>query len=200
MNNIVFKRVSAYFIDVLIIYVFIGFATGIKFLNPKYDKYVSTYNAYVQNMDKFYKEEINVNEYAKLSRESIYKLNKYGISNNIIIIVVIILYYGVFQKYNNGQTLGKKLLKIRLTSEEGKLSLMKMCLKYTIMHFAFVGCSIVLLANSILVLFANSGLFSNLTIIITYLLFIINIVSFIFMRIRKDNRSLFDIIFKMNLV
>ena len=41
---------------------------------------------------------------------------KYSVSYNIVIIIGLFAYFGLFQKYNNGQTIGKKIMKIKRLS------------------------------------------------------------------------------------
>lgn len=194
--SILSKRISAYLIDILFLFVLISLITEIKFINPYYDKYIETYESYNEILEQYSNEEITEAEFNKLYNINYYNVTKYSISYNIVIIVVIFLYFVVFQKFNNGQTLGKKLMKIKVTNnnEESKVSLIKYLIRSLPMYFIYVGGLIPLIINSILVFILNENNYMNVTMIISYAFLIISIVSFVMINIRKDERGIQDLL------
>lgn len=194
--SILSKRISAYLIDILFLFVLISLITEIKFINPYYDKYIETYESYNEILEQYSNEEITEAEFNKLYNINYYNVTKYSISYNIVIIVVIFLYFVVFQKFNNGQTLGKKLMKIKVTNnnEESKVSLIKYFIRSLPMYFIYVGGLIPLIINSVLVFILNENNYMNVTMIISYAFLIISIVSFVMINIRKDERGIQDLL------
>ena len=99
-GSIIFKRVGAYLIDLLVISLVSVAMTRISFINPNYDK------------------EIEIEEFNEKAKEYSYKLNKNGYVYIIGDIIVIFLYFGVFTTITKGQTLGKKMLGLKIVSNK----------------------------------------------------------------------------------
>ena len=126
MININFKRFTAYLIDLLIVSLLVTLISQIKILNPYNSKYLET----SERFKTYYLENIENNEnisYKQLfNREYIsimHDLSKYSISNSIIEIVTILIYYIAFPLMFNGQTIGKKICKLKICSKKGKLKI-----------------------------------------------------------------------------
>ncbi len=119
MKNIKVKRMVAYFIDLFIISML---ATGIgmiNFLNPheqEYQKTVEEVYEYTESIANttLSTEDIINEEYADL----LYDINYYSISQTLITIVVIVLYFTLFPRFNNDQTIGKQLVKIKVVYKD----------------------------------------------------------------------------------
>ncbi len=189
------KRISAYFLDILLIYLFISLITSIKVINPYYDKYTEETEKYTELMKLYTDKEIDEKEFLKESREVVYYLSKYSVSSNIVIAVVIVAYFGLFQKFNKGQTLGKKIMRIKVTSNDDKeLSLLSYLLRLLASYHVFIGNIIVLIANSVLINYLDVNKYYNANMIVTYVFFGIAIISFVMILIREDKRGLHDII------
>jgi uncharacterized RDD family membrane protein YckC len=189
------KRISAYFLDILLIYLFISLITSIKVINPYYDKYTEETEKYTELMKLYTDKEIDEKEFLKESREVVYYLSKYSVSSNIVIAVVIVAYFGLFQKFNKGQTLGKKIMRIKVTSNDDKeLSLLSYLLRLLASYHVFIGNIIVLIANSVLINYLDVNKYYNANMIVTYVFFGIAIISFVMILIREDKRGLHDVI------
>ena len=65
------------------------------------------------------KEEINT-EYSSIAKNYIYKLNKQGIFNSIITLSTTLIYFGIIQYFLKGQTIGKKILKLKVVSASNR--------------------------------------------------------------------------------
>ena len=157
-------RIIAYLLDILLVYIIISFLVSIRFINPYYDEYLEAYNKYSEILTK---EENDVNKIVDTAKDYFYDINKYGIVYNIASCAVIILYYGLFQKYNNGQTLGKKIMKIKVVDNK---------------------------SNAILVLFLNHTLYLYSYTLIMTIFMIITIINICFIVFRKDHRGLHDLL------
>ena len=120
MSNIKVKRIGAYIIDYLFVFLLITMLSQIRVLNPSYEEYAESYVRYEEIMDDLTVD--NAVEIAK-SQEYMqvnYDLSKYSVSISIISLVVYLAYFVGFQKWNNNQTLGKKLFNIQVVGNENK--------------------------------------------------------------------------------
>lgn len=118
MKKPTLRRIGAYIVDMMVITIISSMFIRIEFLNPKYDEYQKAYNEYVDfttevmnNPDK-----LNDNNLNDIS----YNLSKTGLATNVITLVVTALYFIGFQYINRGQTLGKKLFKIKVVDSENR--------------------------------------------------------------------------------
>ncbi len=112
-------RIWAFVIDVVIVFLLSSMICNIKFLNPTYDEYSNTYDVYQEIYKKFQDGKLDVSDFYKQTDNLTYDLYRYGTSNYIIYLVVIIGYFVFFQKYSNGQTIGKRVNKIKVINNNG---------------------------------------------------------------------------------
>ena len=133
----------------------------------------------------------NLNEnYSKLETNYSYKLLKKSIIPTIINMLCILLYFVVIQYYFNGQTLGKKIMNLRVVKNSNKkLTIFNFLLRSLIVNEVFINiCSIICL----LVLSKNSYIaYSQIIYIITYIFEMAIIFTITF---DKNNRGLHDYI------
>ncbi len=116
----ILKRIGAYFIDLFVV-TFIGTALlYISFINPHYDKYIKASEEYNEVLEKYYEKEIDIKEFNKETSQYSYTMNKNGYVYIIGEIIIVFLYFGVFAYYTKGQTLGKKLLGLKVVSNKDK--------------------------------------------------------------------------------
>ena len=229
-NNLklIFKRIIAYFIDILIVFSFYSLITLIPFFNvydEKYDSLMSDYN----DVDKAYQDKIiSSDEYNELVSFEVYKdyfknitideevsdeiytdtvnsLYKYALDTTkkysyymakesfispIIMMVIMILYFGVFQYFFNGQTVGKKIIGLQVISNsDKKINLISFIIRAIILENIIFNVADIV---SLLVLdyekyFTISDMLS--TAISLVQLSIICMITY-----RKDTRGLHDII------
>lgn len=119
-SNVALKRIVAYLIDYLVITLISSALVYITFINPRYDEYVETSQAYNEVLQKYYDKEIDANELTEQTKELSYELNSSGYVYTIGNIIIIFLYYGVFVYFTKGQTLGKRIMGIRIVSNKEK--------------------------------------------------------------------------------
>lgn len=118
-SNVALKRIVAYLIDYLVITLISSALVYLTFINPRYDEYVETSNTYNEVLQNYYSGEIDANELSEQTRELSYELNSSGYVYTIGNIIIIFLYFGVFAYVTKGQTLGKKIMGIRIVSNKG---------------------------------------------------------------------------------
>lgn len=117
-GNMIFKRISAFLIDFLVVS-FVSMAiANVSFINPNFEKYKIVSEDYTEIVNKYYAKEIDMNEFNVQVKEISYDMNKNGYVYLISDVVIAFLYYGVFAFWTKGQTLGKKLMNIKIVSNK----------------------------------------------------------------------------------
>lgn len=180
------QRLFAYLLDIFIVSFIFGIITiGFNADNSIEEKYNEVYNNYITG-------EISASEYITQYYDVLFELQKSNTLPNTIYTVLIIVYFIIFQYLNKGQTIGKKIMKIKLVNENKKdISISQSFIRGLMIYS--------LLSNLI-----NILLFFNVTkktYMISYLSFgaiesIILLLSALFILYRNDKRALHDIISK----
>ena len=213
-----FKRVVAYMLDMLLVTAIVFALTNIKQINFQLTKHDKASKEYSEIVKKYEKEEAKFNkikkqydkdkikkseykkakekldnykkEYANDIKKYNYKLSKTSTFATIMSMCVVILYFGILQYFMNGQTLGKKLMKIRVVkNKEGKLNILNFILRCIILNG--------IIANILLVTFVyifNAGDFYNASYIVSNAQSIVEFIILIMIFMTKDNRGLHDYI------
>ena len=127
--DLILKRVMAYLMDFLFITILVSLIVNIKFINPYLDNYRKTYDEYNELITDVNEDKLNVesSEYKTKIVELTYDLNKHRVISASISSILFLGYFGVLQNFLNGQTLGKKIMKIKVASANNK--------KLTILNF-----------------------------------------------------------------
>lgn len=190
------RRMMAYIIDFIFIIFFISLLTQIRFINPKFEENLEVSNAYLEIYEKALAENdmsfMNSKEYQSIT----YEMEKTSISTTIIEIVCYIAYFVGFQIWNKGQTLGKKLMRIKVINNNKEvLNIKNLLLRTIILYNIYI--EIILLVLLICLTQNNyikvSGIITNIASIIYY-------ISILMIILRKDNRGLHDLIAKTKVV
>lgn len=183
------KRIWAFFIDYLLVSLFLTMVYQIRILNPNYEKYNETYEKYTELIS-----DLDSNEYLSFIESKDYKLinydlSKYSISLVCINLIVYILYFGGFQFWNKGQTIGKKIMKIKLVSKKDNLKLWQCLLRTVILYGILFEVIKVIVITFVSV---NKFYFINniLSVAISFLFYTV-VLCILF---RKDGRGLHDIL------
>jgi len=119
-NNLFLKRFAAFLIDGLVVMFVSSALSYLTFLNPKYEEYRHYSDIQSEYYEKYYEGEITATELSREVQNLNYDLTKNGYVYVIGTIVISILYYTVFVYFTNGQTLGKKIMGIRIVSNKDK--------------------------------------------------------------------------------
>ena len=112
--NIAFKRFFAYLIDMLIIFIIICL---IKQFLP-----VNKYEIELNNLNEVYFEQkIEINEYFNEVQTITHNIDKTNLGINIINTILIVVSFVIIPFISKGQTIGQKLLKIKIAKDDIKL-------------------------------------------------------------------------------
>lgn len=184
MKATFFERLGAYLIDTVII----SFIFSIICLG--FGNYTTDTEKLMQELDdKFLESEITPEEYLEEYKVLLYDYQKENILQSTISVALTIAYYVVFQYMNKGQTLGKKLLKLRVVDKETEkpISILKGLLR------SFIVLSI--LSGTLCILFVyifNSSNYINAYMALLMLEGIFTLTTIMFVLYKKDGRGLHD--------
>ena len=209
--KMIFKRLAAYIIDIMLISLVIAFIAYNPYINMNYNKYNEVYDEYENYYDSYNKsldklkddlnnEVITNDDYDKelttLNKSYIeeslnyrYRLDKLSTVTTFLTILTILLYFVVIQ-YAYGTTIGKKLLKIKIVSNNDKpLTL----LNYFIRSLLLYGVVINTLNLIFIIIISKSNyiIYSDVIYIVSYIIETAIAFSIIF---TKNNRGIHDMI------
>ncbi len=116
-NNITFKRILAYIFDFLLVSVIVAMFSEISVINPYYESYSDISEQYLEYVNSV---ESSIDLDPVIINNYVYQISYYSIYMNIINIVFVFIYYVLFQYFNDGKTIGKALMRIKIVSNNGK--------------------------------------------------------------------------------
>lgn len=187
------KRFASYIIDIIIISCIMSVVSFVIPANSNIEKLNKEATTISQEyIDGKIKEEEYINKTAPLT----YRIDKENFIKSVIGLVVAILYYVVFQFINKGQTLGKKLLGIRVVKQDdGELSINDMIFR------SFIINELLYSLVALILLFTTKDVSYLYTItIMGFIQFVLMIVSSFMVLLRKDKLALQDIITKTKVI
>ena len=180
-----FKRIFAYMIDYFIILLVLSFITANINVG-------SDITEKVNNLTNEYKNgNITIEEYNEEALPLNYELTKRKLPVNVITCVIIIGYYIVFAYFNKGQTLGKKICKIRVVNDKGERASIWSLFIYGI---------ITTLYSLISINFLDIESFNYSVSVVSVIESLFIVISLLMMLYKKDGRGLHDIIAKTKVI
>ena len=187
------KRFFAYIIDIFIVLVIANLITMFIPISEKTQDY---YKELQTTQKKMYDKEIDVKEYTDIVLEDNYNISKGTVLISLTSIIIYILYFVVYQVYNNGQTVGKKLMKIKVKSiTDESLSINTMLFRALIIYG--IAANII---NLMLILLLKKELYLSISNTISIIQSLIVIISVFMILISKQKRGIHDIITKTEVV
>ena len=187
-----FDRLTAYIIDVIIISLITSIIfTSIPTNNKELEKQLSSLQDEVLSNNITYEE--FVDEYQDLY----YKNKKDTMTQSAITLTITIAYFVIFQYMNKGQTIGKKLLHLKVVDNntEKPLSIFKGLIRSLLIWNILSGT-----LGIALIYILNKESYITSYLIISSLESIFIFITAMFTLYRKDNRSLHDIIINSKVI
>ena len=186
MKATFFERLGAYFLDMLIVsFIFSIIYLGFGNQTSNTEKLISELE------NKLLEETITEEEFIEEYQILIYDYQKENVLKSGISVALTIAYYVVFQYMNKGQTIGKKILNIRVVDKDTKkpISILKGLLRTIIILSILSG-----LLNIIMLYILNkSNYFISYSILLSFEgIFIL--ISTMLVLYKKDKRGLHDMI------
>ena len=187
-----FDRLTAYIIDVIIISLITSIIfTSIPTNNKELEKQLSSLQDEVLSNNITYEE--FVDEYQDLY----YKNKKDTMTQSAITLTITIAYFVIFQYMNKGQTIGKKIIHLRVVDNntEKPLSIFKGLIRSLLIWNILSGT-----LGIALIYILNKESYITSYLIISSLESIFIFITAMFTLYRKDNRGLHDIIINSKVI
>lgn len=183
-----YKRLVAYTIDMFIV----GLVISIISYNFDTTRLEKLSDKSIKLMNSFTNGDISSDKYFFEYADILYKVNKANVNSNLLGLVIYVGYFVLFQFFNGGATIGKKLLKIKVVSQGGgEVSLRQMIVRTSIIN------GIVPLALSLILVFTTKGLvFLTLSSVVGLFENIFVIICVFMLLYKSDCLALHDIMSK----
>lgn len=200
--SIKLRRMIAYIFDIMAISL-ISSALSMSSLNPNIDKIESLTSGYTERVESLNNDiseldsEKDSEKIDKLSKEFyeyyegyLYKQTRLSIFEGIVTVSSIILYYVVFALFFGGETVGKRLMKIKVVNRDGKSVGFVNLLLRTIILYRMI---ITILNITFSYVFGLKNFLTSYN-ILYYVSMGIEMAIILMTLIRKDGRGLHDVV------
>jgi len=178
------QRFFAFIFDMLIVSLIASFITT-PFLN--YDRIQELEHKEQELVKNLESSDFKQNSFVLEYSDFYYQYSRSTGIVSIVAILIKVLYFIVYQIYNNGQTIGKKLMKIRIVSDSDELLMNQMILRSMINNFILVD-----LASFVFMLFSTKRYYMSLTSIVYFIQYLLLFISVFMLIYRKDGRTITD--------
>ncbi len=179
------QRLLAFIVDFLLLSILINLITMFVPVNSTATKLYKEQNEVIEN---YLDGNISMEEYVNQLVDLGYDISKQTVIVSLVSIVISLLYYVVYPCYNNGQTLGKKLFKIKIKKLNNKeLSMNDLLIRSMINNSILVN-----IINIILVLFLNKDLYLSSSSLILGIQYLVLIISVFMIAFSKNSQGLHD--------
>lgn len=190
MQTTFFKRACAYVLDFVIISLLVSLLSFVPFLNPNRVQYSEKYNELLEVRDQYVESQISEEEFEQAYKPIAYEIYRLNTNYVIIDLVCVLLYFGVFQYFFEGQTVGKKLFGIRVVSNnENKLTLLNFILRSIVLSNVIISIALQCIVHFMDVEHYYP-VYSNVNLVGTIILYIILFMALV----RQDGRGLHDFV------
>lgn len=182
-----FTRMISFLIDTVILSLILGLLT---FWVPESKAHKDAVESQNNLLIEYSENKIDFDTFIDKNIENQYVIDKESILVTLVSCILSIGYFGTFAYYNDGQTLGKKLLKIKVTSNNGK----------EVKHSTYILRSLILsgvlfsLISCVLLLFIESNQYLYTVYLVSLVSSLVTIISCLMIAFRKDKRTIHDLI------
>lgn len=182
-----FRRVLAYVLDFFLVS-FLAALISMPFLN--YNSIDNLSRNATEVLNEAASNEEDIDAYFSTTSSLYYKLNKSIGLTSFLQIVLCVLYFVVYQFYNNGQTIGKKLFKIRVVSNNQE----NLTIDNYIYRAFIVNSVLANILSFIFLLFFKEDLWFTSTFFVSSLNYAVLAVCLIMITLNKSGCGLHDIV------
>lgn len=205
--NITLKRILAYLFDIIIVSSVSSLIASTT-INPSYEERLTLNQEYTEKIEEFDKRRMELDESdeegaSNLLKEMngyynsyLYRSSKNMLFENSISIILMFLYFVVFAYFFEGETVGKRIMKIKVVDKEGKR------VKFTslIIRLLILQGLPLTFITMVLPFILNESAFVISSYIISILTFALEIAILATTFNCKENRGLHDILAKTKVI
>ena len=178
------QRLGAYIIDIIIVVLVTtlisSFFVDTEKLTKLQEQQTTITNDYVD-------QKISTSEYISSYSDIYYRMSKANGGMTLLTIFLEVLYFVVYQLYNGGKTIGKKLMKIKVVSNDGDLTMNQMIFR------SFIANSIIFnIIGFALMLFGSKSVYFYANVVMGAIQYIVIIVSVIMIMSKKNGCAVHD--------
>lgn len=181
------QRFAAFILDIFIVS-FVASLLAYPFLDM--DSIQKLDDSSTEVAEKFLAQDISEDEYISESIGISYELAKQQGLLSLITIFLNILYFVVFQIYNNGQTLGKQLLKIKVVSKDDQ----PLTVNQMIFRAAIINSILISMVNFAILIFANQYMYFYTVAVLELIQFMIIAISGFMVMFGERRQGIHDLI------
>ncbi len=178
------QRFLAFLIDILFVS-FLATLITAPFVDSKKISNLEKKSAEI--IEKFQNKELDNTGYLQEYTDIYYRLARSSGLVSLTTIVINILYFVVYQIYTKGQTLGKKLLRIRIVPTEGELFMNQMLFRAFIANFILFD-----IVSFGIMLFSPRRIYLYMIILLEMIQWIVTFISVVMIMTRKDGCAIHD--------
>ena len=178
------QRLAAYFIDTFIVLLATSLIAS-PFVNV--EKINKLENQYYKTLEKFTKSDISTEKYTTDIINLSYSIAVENGMMSIITVIIGVIYFVVIQIKLGGQTLGKRLVKIKVISDNGDLDYNQMIFRSFISNSLLLDIILVLL-----LMFTSRDIYFSGVVLFTSVQYVITIISLIMIASSKSGLAVHD--------
>lgn len=186
------KRLAAFVLDMLIFSLIFGIFTMII---PESNN-VAVLNSQLSKLsESVLNNELTISTYFNQYAGIIHSLDKELFLNNLFNLVLMIGYFAILPFYYNGQTLGKKIMKIKVVKDDGELTMNDLIIRNIVINgflFSLIGFAIIFLVNDLTYFIIIS--------ILCFIEILLVIISIFMILYRHDKKGLHDLWCKTSVI
>lgn len=186
------KRIIAYSIDMVIVSFLSAMIFALLPVSKQYENYENQMSNYLEELLNSGSADIDVEE----SNNTLYAIFKDGLPVLTIELGLSFFYFGISAFLMKGQTIGKKIFKIKVVADDGGPLKPHLFMLRSVLVTNFIPEIMIIL----ILMFGSKELWINTNVIISYISKIMTFLMVGFALFRDDNRGLHDIIAKTKVV
>ena len=187
MKPVSYKRILAYLIDIFIV---ICIATILTMFIPVSEEYVNQMNELNEVLEDYSSGDILETEYLEKFNDISYIVNKESVQVSIVSVVLSTIYFVVLAYYMNGQTFGKKIMKIQVVSANSK----KLTMNNYLIRSLIVDSILMNTISIVTILFLEKSSYLKVYDATSTIFGAIYVVIFAMILFRQDGRGLHDLL------
>ena len=187
MKPVSYKRILAYLIDILIV---TCIATILTMFIPVSEEYTNQMNELNAVLEDYSSGDISETEYLEKFNDISYIVNKESVQVSIVSVVLSTIYFVVLAYYMNGQTFGKKIMKIQVVSANSK----KLTMNNYLIRSLLVDSILMNAISIIAILFLEKSSYLKVYDATSTIFGAIYVVIFAMILFRQDGRGLHDLL------